>query len=215
MRIEEISNNVPVEVVPAYESPEGIVIPGVKVDSVPGKIFAHLDFSWFSWAGVLAFLGTLWFIYTILAYTVSIILLILYIYASIRYKLYSDINTQALRDAEKAYELQQGLTKKSSRLQDVYSHIESDNPNDWKLAIIEADITLDQVLKDRGYVGNSLGERLRNITPNQLQSIQDAWEAHKIRNRIAHDGSDFVLTKRIAQETIARYRRVFAELGVE
>ena len=215
MRIEEISNNVPVEVVPAYESPEGLVIPGVKVGSGPGSALPSLDFSWFSLAGILAFLSTLWFIYTILAYIVSIILLILYIYASIRYKMYSDINTQALRDAERAYEQQFGGAKKSSRLQDIYSHIESDNPNDWKLAIIEADITLDQALKDRGYRGNSLGERLRYITPNQMQSIQDAWEAHKIRNRIAHDGSDFVLTKRIAQETIARYRRVFAELGID
>ena len=70
------------------------------------------------------------------------------------------------------------------------------------------------MLKQCGYVGNSLGERLRTITPSQLSSIDDAWEAHKVRNRIAHDGADFVLTKRMAEQTIAQYRRVFSEFGI-
>jgi hypothetical protein len=91
----------------------------------------------------------------------------------------------------------------------------SDNPNDWKLAIIEADIILDQTLKGRGYAGTSLGERLRSITPSQLSSIDDAWDAHRVRNKIAHEGSDFVITRRIVDETIARYMRVFREFGVE
>jgi len=94
------------------------------------------------------------------------------------------------------------------------NHIASDNPNDWKLAIIEADILLDQTLKAKGFVGISLGERLRSISPAQLQSLDDAWQAHKVRNQIAHAGADFVLTRRLAEETIKQYRRVFAELGI-
>jgi hypothetical protein len=93
-------------------------------------------------------------------------------------------------------------------------HSTSSQPNDWKLAIIEADIILDDILKQKGYAGNSLGERLKSISPNQLESLQDAWEAHKVRNRIAHEGSDFILTQRMAQETVTRYQRVFNEFGV-
>jgi hypothetical protein len=91
---------------------------------------------------------------------------------------------------------------------------ESSNPNDWKLAIIEADIILDDILKKQGYAGNSLGERLKSIAPSQLESLQDAWEAHKVRNNIAHQGADFILTQRLAQETITKYQRVFTEFGV-
>ena len=47
-----------------------------------------------------------------------------------------------------------------------------------------------------------------------METLNDAWEAHKVRNRIAHDGADFVLTKRMVDETINRYLRVFEELGV-
>lgn len=168
----------------------------------------------FSAAGILALLGILWNIYTILAYILSFILLIIYIYASIRYNQYSDLITKQIRDEEALYDEYYRGKKSSSRLDQVVARSESDQPDDWKLAIIEADIILDTALKEHGYAGTSLGERLRGITPSQLSSIDDAWEAHKVRNQIAHQGSDFILTRRIASETIARYRRVFAELGV-
>jgi len=94
------------------------------------------------------------------------------------------------------------------------THTASDNPNDWKLAIIEADIILDEALKKAGFGGGSLGERLRSISPAQLPSLDDAWQAHKVRNQIAHGGADFILTKRLAEDTIKQYRRVFTDLGI-
>lgn len=170
--------------------------------------------SWFALGGIFAFLSTLWSIFTILAYLISAVLIGLYVYASVHKKLYEDLQEQGLRDAERLFNEQYRGAAKSSRLSDVFTHTDSDNPNDWKLAIIEADIILDDILKQRGYAGNSLGERLKSVSPQQLSTLNDAWEAHKIRNRIAHDGADFVLTHRLAHETIARYQRVFAEFGV-
>ncbi|MCA9355448.1 hypothetical protein KC865_02755 [Candidatus Kaiserbacteria bacterium] len=164
--------------------------------------------------GLVSFLGSFWSFYTVLAYIVCIIFLILYVYAAVQKNLYYDLRTERLRAQEKLYDEQIRGNGTNSRLADIFTHSESDNPNDWKLAIIEADIILDSVLKNRGYAGDSLGERLRSISPSQLGSLNDAWEAHKVRNRIAHDGADYVLTKRMTEETIARYRRVFAEFGV-
>ncbi len=141
-------------------------------------------------------------------------MLVLYVYASTRRNLYSGLADQVLRDQERMYDDHYRGTAKNNRMQDVLTHEASTNPGDWKLAIIEADIILDDVLKEKGYTGNSLGERLKSISPQQLSTLNDAWEAHKVRNRIAHDGSDFIVTKRIAQETILKYQRVFIELGV-
>jgi hypothetical protein len=198
-----------VDLIPSAESvPSGSVKKGLDV----ADVFGRLEF--FGWGGVFGVLGVIWSIYTILAYIISIGLLVLYVYASMRKKLYADLQTQALRDAEKLYDQQYRGAARNSRLEDVLTHSDSDNPNDWKLAIIEADIILDDLLKQHGYAGNSLGERLKSVSPRQLNTLNDAWEAHKIRNRIAHDGADFVLTKRVAQETITQYRRVFAEFGV-
>jgi hypothetical protein len=200
---------------PAPTATSGVTIPGVtlEVNNPFQNIFDAFS-GILSLAGILGFLAALWSFYTILAYIFSIILLVLYVYASIQKNQYVGLQTQMLRDAEQLYDEQFRGVARSSRLQDVFNHSDSDNPNDWKLAIIEADIILDGALKQKGYPGVSLGERLKNVSPQQLGSLQDAWEAHKVRNRIAHDGADFVLTKRIAQETINRYQRVFSELGV-
>lgn len=164
--------------------------------------------------GFIRFLDIIWTVYAFLAFLVSVLMLALYAYASTKRWQYYAKGDQELRDEEALYdELYRGV-KKNNRLDDVLMHIASPNPNDWKLAIIEADIILDEALKGRGYAGNSLGERLKSISTTQLSTLNEAWEAHKIRNRIAHEGADFVLTKRIAEETIDRYRRVFNELGV-
>lgn len=163
---------------------------------------------------LLTFFGYLWNIYVVLAYLASIIMLVLYVYATMRWNHYLELQAQELRDLEALYDEYYRGVHKNSRLQQVFQHIDSDNPNDWKLAIIEADIVLDEALKQRGYAGSSLGERLRSISPSQLSTLDDAWEAHKVRNNIAHGGADFVLTKRLAEETINRYRRVFGEFGI-
>jgi len=165
-------------------------------------------------SGFFNFLKTIWSVFTVISFTLCIVMIVLYVFAAVRKNLYISLHTQALRDAEQLYAEQYQKSPRNNRLQNVLSHADSENPNDWKLAIIEADIILDDLLKQRGYIGSSLGERLRTIVPQQLQSIDDAWEAHKIRNRIAHDGSDFVLTKRLAKETITRYEKVFREFGL-
>jgi len=188
---------------------------GFDVFAVFGQLFSGSGAGdLVSLGGVFGFLSVMWTSITILAYITSIIFLTLYVYASVRKNLDEELQTQSLRNEEKLYDQLYRGAARGNRLDSLLAHSDSDNPNDWKLAIIEADIILDDVLKQQGYAGNSLGERLKSISPNQLESLQDAWEAHKIRNRIAHEGADFVLTKRLAQETVTKYQRVFAEFGV-
>lgn len=165
-------------------------------------------------SAVFGFLANLWTVYAVLAYIVSAVLLALYVYATVRKGQLEEIQDELIKKAEELYDEQYRTGPKNDRLADVMQHIGTDNPNDWKLAIIEADIILDETLKRAGYVGASLGERLRTISPAQLRSLDDAWQAHKVRNQIAHGGVDFVLTKRLAEDTIKQYRRVFEELGV-
>ena len=193
------------------------LIPSVQLDAGgTGSGLGDITglFSFFTSAGFIDFLISLWTVFSIVAYIACIIMLVLYVYASTRRNLYNGLSTQVLRDAERMYDQHFRGATESNRMQDVMTHSSSNNPSDWKLAIIEADIILDDTLKEKGYAGGSLGERLKSIAPHQLASLNDAWEAHKIRNKIAHDGSDFILTKRIAQETIVKYQRVFTELGV-
>lgn len=100
------------------------------------------------------------------------------------------------------------VNEKWQRIQD---HVNSDNISDWKLAILEADIILDEMLEKMGYHGDSVGEKLKGVEKSDFTSLDQAWEAHKIRNSIAHEGSDFLINEREAKRVISLYETVFKE----
>ncbi len=93
----------------------------------------------------------------------------------------------------------------------VEAHILSENPNDWRHAIIEADIMLEEMLAGAGYPGDTLGEKLKGADSSTFKTINQAWEAHKIRNAIAHEGANFILSSREAKRVIRLFEEVFRE----
>ncbi len=97
--------------------------------------------------------------------------------------------------------------KKSARWEEILSLIKSNNENDWKVAIINAENLLEEALEDNGFFGSSIGERLKSA---DFDTVQNAWRAHKIRNMIAHDSS-FKLTHQEAKIAIANFGQVFSE----
>lgn len=111
-----------------------------------------------------------------------------------------------------------GTVATATRENETWRHIRerllSPNPSDWRLAIIEADIYMDKVLDTKGFHGDTIGDKLKKITPDQFGSVQIAWEAHKVRNRIAHQGSDFTLTQPESRRVLSYYEIVFRDLEV-
>jgi hypothetical protein len=100
--------------------------------------------------------------------------------------------------------------KKNQRWEEVQKLLASDNESNLKLAIIEADKLLDDLLTVLGYTGESIGDKLLKIERGDMESLDDAWEAHKYRNRIAHE-RDFHLSEHDARRVIALYAKVFRE----
>ncbi|MFC1802071.1 hypothetical protein ACFLY7_01380 [Patescibacteria group bacterium] len=96
----------------------------------------------------------------------------------------------------------------SSRWGNVLKFVESESDGDWRTAILEADIVLGEFLTERGYVGESIGEKLKSIGESSVFDKNKAWEAHKIRNTIAHEGFDYELTQREVKRVISLYREV-------
>lgn len=101
---------------------------------------------------------------------------------------------------------------KNERWEKVLKYLDSESESDWKLAIIEADTILDDLVESLNYPGENLGERLKNVEPSDFDTLQDAWEAHKVRNRIAHE-ADYRIGRRDARAVIERFRRVFEEFN--
>lgn len=100
---------------------------------------------------------------------------------------------------------------KRDQWEEVLKHVSSENPSDWKLAVLEADGILDELTFALKLPGDTLGERLKNAVPGDFKTLNDAWEGHKVRNQVAHEGLSFVLTKREARAAIEHFERVFKE----
>lgn len=104
--------------------------------------------------------------------------------------------------------------KENPRWRYVLGLIESASESDWRIAIIEADSMLDELLIEKGYSGDSLGERLKNAQSDAFATIDNAWKAHDIRNKIAHGGSDFPLSQLESRRIMRLYETVFEEFGL-
>lgn len=100
---------------------------------------------------------------------------------------------------------------KNERWIRVENLIQSHSSSDWRQAIIEADIILEDMLSRMNYDGNSIGDKLKQIEESDFITLNKAWEAHKIRNHIAHRGGDFTFSKSEAERVINLYRQVFEE----
>jgi hypothetical protein len=99
------------------------------------------------------------------------------------------------------------------RWQKVVDHVNSQNPAEWRLSILEADVMLDEMLQKVGFHGDTIGERLKSVTKADFKNLDLAWEAHKIRNAIAHEGVDFLLSQRESKRIIGLYEIALKEFS--
>jgi hypothetical protein len=100
----------------------------------------------------------------------------------------------------------------NKKWQQIQTYMQSNSHVEWRQAILEADIMLDEMLTKIGYAGESVGEKLKNVEESDFITLQKAWEAHKVRNRIAHGGATEVrLDRREADRVVDLYQQVFSE----
>lgn len=116
------------------------------------------------------------------------------------------------KEKEKKRKEGEGISK-NLRWVKVIDYLLSPNVNDWKLAVIEADSMLESLMGDLGFKGESLGEKLKMADRDKFRSLTAAWEAHTVRNRIAHEGISFDLSLHEAKRVIALYEQIFREFG--
>src|SRR3989344_5312325 len=99
----------------------------------------------------------------------------------------------------------------NKRWGEIVNHINSENPSDWRLAILECDIVLDEMLTKMSYHCETLSDKLKAVEKSDFLSIDKAWEAHRVRNAVAHEGSNFQITDREAKRVVGLYEEVFRE----
>lgn len=99
----------------------------------------------------------------------------------------------------------------ASRWEEIMRHLDSEKEAEWKFAIIEADKLVDSILKSAGYPGDTMGDRLMSIEKGQLLSLEGLWDAHKVRNKLAHE-TNYFLRYAEARRAVDLYRSALQEL---
>lgn len=106
------------------------------------------------------------------------------------------------------------VSRTQLRWRGIEEEANSDDERKWRLAILEADIMLNELLDVQGYRGETMADKMKQAEPATFRSIDAAWEAHRVRNQIAHQGSAHLLSAREARRVIALYEQVFREFKI-
>lgn len=81
----------------------------------------------------------------------------------------------------------------------------------WQLAIFEADKLLDHALKDAGFPGNTMGDRLKDAR-RTFRNNDHVWQAHKLRNRLAHE-QNINLNSIVVSRALRQFKAGLKDVG--
>ena len=104
-----------------------------------------------------------------------------------------------------------GVKKTFKEWAKINKRLEAGREADYKLAIIEADSLLNDILAKMGYGGGTITDRLKQIDSNILPNINQVWEVHKIRNNVVHD-PDYQLSLSQATKVLSIYEESLRHL---
>lgn len=176
------------------------------------------------WAEFILILETTVFILKIISAIVSIIMLVLIVwliketnfYESKIKKIFFTYKEAKSKEA-KSSELEIKNNEFKKFIQEKWAEIKAQSEKGdmvhWKLSIIEADKLVDTVLKELGFIGNTMGERLKTVTEKDLPSINSLWQVHNLRNNLVHT-SDFNINKSQAEKAISIFEKALKEFKV-
>lgn len=158
---------------------------------------------------VAAFAGGIWLIVTVVSIVVSVIALLILAYTFIRFR-------SVLHEVEHLVETlppqEADALTDQSRWQHVSALIESPHESDWRQAVVEADIMLEEVLDEQGYGGNTIEEKLANVDPLKFRTIDEANKAHDVRV-VMRENPIKPLEDQDAYRAIRNYELVFREFN--
>lgn len=113
------------------------------------------------------------------------------------------------------------LTKKGTSVLDVDKYrtrwmtieqsLMRDNEPSYHLAVMNADKLLDQALRERGFKGQTMGDRMK-FARDSWSSRDNVWNAHKLRNKIAHE-PDIKVSYDQARRALGGFKQALKDLG--
>lgn len=103
------------------------------------------------------------------------------------------------------------VEKYQARWLAIENSLDKSSIGTYQLAIFEADKLLDLALRERGFAGDTMGERMKSAR-EQWSNSNHVWGAHKVRNKLAHE-TNVRLSREIALRALAAYKQGLKDLG--
>lgn len=154
-----------------------------------------------------------WGEFVSMSMVISLLLMSLIIYCFVRIRQVRHMERMRFEAAAHPV-AKQDIPRTQLRWNKVMEQAYSDDGQKWRLAILEADIMLNELLDLKGYKGDTMADKMKQVGRADFNSIDDAWEAHKVRNRVAHEGSAHQLNDRETRRVVGLYGKVFREFKI-
>jgi len=151
-----------------------------------------------------------WGVFVALSLFLCLLLAALVIYCVIRIfqiRHHEQLKFEAASETVAARDVPRSQLRWNRIMEEVGSGVE----HNLRLAILEADIMLNELLDVLGYRGETIADKMRQVDRANFNTIDIAWEAHRARNTIAHQGTTTPITQREASRIIGLYRQIFRE----
>ena len=95
----------------------------------------------------------------------------------------------------------------------IMKKTESGTESDYKLAVIDADDLLNEVLDNRGYEGKDFEETVKKSGRLVAEILDDVMKAHEVRNSIVYN-PDYKLSADQAKKVLATYDNAIKSIGL-
>ncbi|MEK7665144.1 MAG: hypothetical protein AAB361_03310 [Patescibacteria group bacterium] len=105
-----------------------------------------------------------------------------------------------------------GLKEITKRWKKIMSKIGAGAESSYKLAIVEADDFLFELMQDREYPGDNFEEIIKAMDNKILSNIDKIREAHLVRNSIVYN-SDYKLDTEYAKKILNEYESAVNTIG--
>lgn len=97
------------------------------------------------------------------------------------------------------------------RWMNILQKLDPKSHDSMMLAIIAADKLVDDALKKVGFVGDTMADRLKQFSPSEMKSLEELWDAHKLRNELVHQ-PNFEFSVKDATRALKSYETFLKEL---
>ncbi len=98
----------------------------------------------------------------------------------------------------------------------ILKRLATQDPEQMKKALIEADKIFDEMAKISGYAGHKMptaDERVGNFTEEQLPNLKEVMAAHNLSKKVK-DNPDIELSYEEARNALKAYQKAFRDFGL-